>query len=72
MMTANDGEDEEGRAPFTTAGLTGERAVFSSKDRPVLDRSFNPLNQTAKIRLSGFNPCLQVWSSDSEFRVKKY
>ena len=47
------------REPFTTAGLDGGRAVFANKERPVLDRSFNPLSHTAKIRISGFNPCLQ-------------
>jgi len=63
MTTARDEAPEAGepahQTPFSTAGLIGDRAVFASRERPVLDRSFNSLAQTAKIRLSGFNPCLQ-------------
>jgi hypothetical protein len=44
---------------FSTAGLTGKTAVWVSRERPVLDRSFNSLSQSARVRVSGFNPCLQ-------------
>ena len=45
-------------ADFSTSGKT-KATVWGGKARPVLDRSFNSLTDAARVRVSGFNPCLQ-------------
>jgi hypothetical protein len=51
-------ESADRMADFSTSGKT-EATVWAGKARPVLDRSFNSLTDAARVRVSGFNPCLQ-------------
>ena len=53
--------DVEAPSCSTSFCTTGQTAVsqWAGKARPVLDRSFNALCDSARVRVSGFNPCLQ-------------
>jgi hypothetical protein len=44
---------------FCTTGHETAVSQWAGKARPVLDRSFNALRDSARVRVSGFNPCLQ-------------
>jgi len=57
IMNGNQ-EESASMADFSTSGKT-EATVWAGKARPVLDRSFNSLTDAARVRVSGFNPCLQ-------------